>query len=121
VYDKTVIDDPDYDGWTPLARPGDLSPFTRTGVLLSSKWPNKPDVVFEGGNVAHDGQAFDDGVPDLCPLSTFFRPYDRLFVLSNAIRAATAQVARIAVLAMVDLPSLWPETMTGPPRGAGEI
>jgi len=69
----------------------------------------------------HDGQAFDDGVPDLCPLSTFFRPYDRLFVLSNAIRAATAQVARIAVLAMVDLPSLWPETMTGPPRGAGEI
>src|SRR5262249_12414458 len=86
--DKAVISDEDYDGWTPVARPGDLSPTSRTGVLLSSRWPNKPDVVFEGGNVAHDGQSFDDGIADLSLLSTFFRPYEKLFVLSNATSAA---------------------------------
>lgn len=109
--DKAVIEDPDYDGWSPVARSGDLSPFSRTGVLLSSKWPNKPDVVFEGGNVAHDGQSFDEGVADLSLLSTFFRPHEKLFVLSNATSAATAQVARIAVLAMAEFTSLWPETV----------
>ena len=109
--DKAVIEDPAYDGWSPVANPGDLSPFSSTGVLLSSKWPNKPDVVFEGGNVACDGQSFDDGVADLCLLSTFFRPHEKLFVLANATSAATAQVARIAVLPIVEFSSIWPETV----------
>ena len=109
--DKVLIDSPGYDGWVPVARPGDLSPLSRTGVLLSSKWPNKPDVVCEGGNVAHDGQLFDPGLPDFCLLSTFVRPLEKLFVRSNATSAATAQVARIAALARAEFPLIWPETV----------
>ena len=109
--ERAVIEDAGYDGWAPVANPGDLSPWSSTGVTMSSKWPNKPDVVFEGGNVATDGQAFDGGVADLCLLSTFYRPLEKFFVLTNATSAATAQVARIAALISADYPSLWPETL----------
>jgi hypothetical protein len=88
-----------------------LSPWSSTGVTLSSKWANKPDVVFEGGNIATDGHVFDGGVADLCLLSTFYRPLEKLFVLTNATSAATAQVARIAAIISAEYPSLWPETL----------
>ena len=109
--DRAVIHDADYNGWTPVANLGDLSPWSSTGVTLSSKWPNKPDVVFEGGNVATDGQTFDGGIADLCLLSTFHRPLEKLFVLSNATSAATSQVARIGAIVSAEYPSLWPETL----------
>ena len=80
-------------------------------MTLSTKWPNKPDVLFEGGNVATDGQSFDGGVADLCLLSTFHRPAEKLLVLSHATSAATAQVARMVAIVSADYPSLWPETL----------
>jgi hypothetical protein len=109
--ERALIDTGDYDGWTPVANSGDLSPWSATGVTMSWKWPNKPDVVFEGGNVATDGQQFDGGVADLCVLSTFFQPIQKLFVLTNATSAATAQVARLAAIISAEYPSLWPETL----------
>jgi hypothetical protein len=99
------------DGWTPVAVLGELSPFSSTGVPLSSRWPNKPDVVFEGGNVGTDGNAFNPGMPDLCLLSTFHRPIEKLFIHTNATSAATAQVARIAAMVSADYPQFWPETL----------
>ena len=109
--EKTTIEDADYDGWAPVAGPGDLSPWSSTGVTLSSIWPNKPDLVFEGGNVATDGQTFDGGVADLCLLSTFHRPVEKQFVPTNATSAATAQVARLAAMVSAEYPSLWPEAI----------
>ena len=109
--EKATIVDANYNGWASVATSGDLSPWSSTGVTLSAKWPNKPDVVFEGGNVATDGQAFDGGVADLCLVSTFHRPVEKLFVLSNATSAATAQVARMAAIVSAEYPTLWPETL----------
>lgn len=109
--EKTEILTEGYEAYQSLARPGELSPFSTTGVPLSSRWPNKPDVVFEGGNIAHDGQVYESGVPDLSLLSTFHRPFQRLFTLSNATSAATAQVARYAAMVTAEYPELWPETV----------
>ena len=109
--EKISIQDADYDGWAPVAASGDLSPWSSTGVTLSPKWPNKPDVVFEGGNVATDGHSFDGGVADLCLLSTFHRPAEKLLVLSHATSAATAQVARMVAIVSAEYLSLWPETL----------
>ena len=67
--------------------------------------------MFEGGNVGTDGNAFDPGIPDLCLLSTFHRPIERLLVHTNATSAATAQVARIAAMVSAEYPQLWPETL----------
>src|SRR3984893_463231 len=109
--DKSAIEDPTWNGWSPLAPPGDLSPWSTTSVTFQDRWPIKPDVVCEGGNVAMDGGAYNNAVPDLCLLSTHFRPVERAFVLSWATSAATAQIARTAAIIRADYPEYWPETV----------
>jgi len=109
--DKAVISAPGLHAWSPISMPGDLSPWSTTSCTFEEKWPNKPDVVFEGGNVAHDNAgAFDGGLADLCLLSTGHQPLATPFVLSHATSAATAQVARIAAIVAAKYPTLWPET-----------
>ncbi|GER07158.1 hypothetical protein JCM17843_14680 [Kordiimonadales bacterium JCM 17843] len=109
--EKSAIGDPALNGWSPLAPPGDLSPWSTTSVTFQERWPIKPDVVCEGGNVATDGGSFDNAVPDLCLLSTYYQPNQKAFVLSWATSAATAQVARIAAIIRADYPEYWPETV----------
>ena len=50
-------------------------------------------------------------VPDLCLLSTHYKPNEKLLVLSWATSAATAQVARMAGIIRADYPEFWPETV----------
>src|SRR5262245_14585217 len=109
--EKAAIADAAWNGWSPLAPAGDLSPWSTTSVTFQDTWPIKPEVVLEGGNVAFSGGNFDGGVPDLCLLSTYYRPNRRPFVLSWATSAATAQVARMAAVIRADYPEYWPETV----------
>lgn len=109
--DKAVITDPSWNGWSPLAQPGDLSPWSTTSVTFQDAWPVKPDVVFEGGNVASNGTDIDHPVPDLCLLSTYYKPAEKPLALSWATSAATAQVARMAALVRAEYPAFWPETV----------
>ncbi len=110
--DKAVISDPELHAWSPIALPGDLSPWSTTSCTFEEKWPNKPEVVLEGGNVAHDGAgSVNGGLADLCLLSTGPHPLTTPFVLSHATSAATAQVARIAAIVSAEYPNLWPETL----------
>jgi hypothetical protein len=103
-----------WDGWSPVAAPGDLSPYSTTSVPFQETWPIKPDVVFEGGNLAHDGQGhFEDGVGDLNLLTTHYQPANRLLVLTRATSASTAQVARLSALILADYPDFSPETVRG--------
>jgi hypothetical protein len=111
--EKASIAHPEWHDWSPLAPPGDLSPWSTTSVTFQDRWPIKPDIVCEGGNVATNGQAFENAVPDLCLLSTYFRPAEKSFVLSWATSAATAQVARMAAIIRADYPEFWPETVRG--------
>ena len=103
-----------WNGWSPVAAPGDLSPWSATSVSFREVWPIKPDIVFEGGNVAHDGQGnLEPGVGDLCLLSTYYQPANRFFVLTMATSASTAQVARLAALVLAEYPDFGPETVRG--------
>jgi hypothetical protein len=112
--DRAVIEDDGYDAWSPLARPGDLSPYGSTSVSFSRSWPIKPDVVFEGGNLAFDGDAeFRHGLPSLSVLTTYYRPPQGLLVPSWATSAASAPVARMACRIGCAYPTLWPETVRG--------
>lgn len=112
--DKVMIQDPAFDGQTPLGRGGDLSPWTTTSVPFGQAWPLKPEVVFEAGNVARTSEGeIDFGHADLNLLTTYYRPTDRLFDLCNATSAATAQVARLAGLIGSEYPDMWPETVRG--------
>ncbi|MBL8601248.1 MAG: S8 family peptidase [Myxococcales bacterium] len=103
-------------GWSALASEGDLSPYSRTGLLLGRTWPIKPDVVFEGGNAAEDGHGnVDFGLASLSLLTTGLPTAGAvesgLLDVSNGTSAATAQVARIAASVMAEYPHLWPETV----------
>lgn len=110
-----TITDPSWEGWNPVAKPGDLSPHSTTSLAFArSSWPLKPDVVFEGGNVATDEVGnFEGYVPDYCLLTTGHEPTKRSFSLANATSAASAQVARMAATLQAEYPDLWPETVRG--------
>lgn len=110
--EKTLIKDPKWTGWQPVAPTGELSPWSTTGVTFADAWPIKPDVVFEGGNVLKNANDdVDFPCPDLSLLSTHYRPAEKHFTLSWATSAATAQGARMAAIISAEYPSLWPETV----------
>lgn len=98
--------------YQPVAPSGGLSPFSTTSQTWESHWPLKPDVVFEGGNVAKDGLGA-VWMPSLSLLTTNSDVSDRLFTTTNATSAASAAAARMAAQLMSHYPELWPETIRG--------
>lgn len=111
--DKIALLDPNYAGWQPLAPAGDLSPTSRTSTIWDRQWPVRPDVVFEGGNMAHDNVNTADAADDLQLVTTHFRPNNRMFDSFGDTSAATAQVSRMAAQILVDDPARRPETVRG--------
>lgn len=112
--DKVIIDDEDWKGWNPLAERGELSPWSTTSVPFEPIWPNKPDVVFEGGNAVRDSQELvDSPCDDLCLLTTHYDIQQRTFTTTWATSAATAQAARFCAKIWAEYPDFWPETVRG--------
>ena len=105
--------DVQWSGWTPVAPRGELSPFSRTSVLFDPGWPHKPDVVFEGGNVASSPDVTEVDTPDAFQVLTTKRlfPDQRPLTTSSMTSAATAGVAHIGASVLADYPDLWPETV----------
>jgi hypothetical protein len=104
-----------FDGWTPTAEAGELSPFSRTSVAFQSQWPRKPEVVLEGGNTATSPDQREFDTPEILQLLTTKAPLGdtRLLTVANATSAATAEAAYLAASILSDNPSLWPETVRG--------
>jgi len=111
--DKITITHPDYAGWIPVAPAGDLSPASRTSGIWDRQWPIRPDVVFEGGNFAHDGVKAASAIDDLQLVSTHYRPNVRLFDAFGDTSAAAALGSNLSAGIMSARPELWPETVRG--------
>ncbi len=100
--------------YLPLAQEGELSPHSTTSRFWENKWPIKPDVVFEGGNllVAPDGRSITNHEDlDLLSTSKSFRikPFDTI----NATSAAAAQASWFAAKIAYEYPNAWAETVRG--------
>lgn len=109
---KASIKDPKLKGYKPIAKEGELSPFSTTSVIWEGKkWPVKPDIVLEGGNVAEDETSFVTVSEDLSLLSLHHKPQERQFEMINATSAATAQASWIAAQIQTQYPEIWPETV----------
>ena len=108
--DKVDIILEEYKGFSPLAERGALSPFSSTSVGWKKSWPIKPDVLFDGGNVATNGSDY-LACDDLSLLTTFFEPSKRLYSTIWATSSATAQAAYFSAQLMAEYPDLWPETI----------
>lgn len=104
--------DPTFVGWTAVASPGELSPFSTTGVLAGKAWPNKPDVVTEGGNMASSPGTTAIDTPAILQILTTGRPsVQRLLTTTHGTSPATANVAGVAADIWAGYPDLWPETV----------
>lgn len=109
--EKVDIIDEDFAGYLPIAPTGELSPRSRTSVVWDRQWPIKPEIVFEGGNLAHDGVGPGDPIDDLQLLTTYHRPEHRYFTTLGDTSAATALAAGMAGSILAARPKLWPETV----------
>lgn len=101
-------------GYVPIAPRGELSPVSRTSVVFDrKKWPFKPDVVADGGNVAASPDRTGvDTPPNLALLTTRLqRPGQGFFTMTRDTSAATAQVAAIAADIHAAYPGFRPETV----------
>ncbi|WP_193046845.1 S8 family peptidase [Mycolicibacterium baixiangningiae] len=106
----------DFASYVPIAKRGELSPVSRTSVVFDrTRWPFKPDVVADGGNVAASPDRTDvDTPPNLALLTTRLqRPGQGPFTATRDTSAATAQVAAIAADLSHAYPHLRPETIRG--------
>ena len=110
--EKMRISDPNYKDYNPLAQSGELSPHSTTSLSWKDKrWPNKPDIVLEGGNLFKTPDGNIDTCDDLCVLTTSHRTIGKQFELFDATSAATAKAAWMAAQIQSILPNAWPETI----------
>ncbi|MFT5472513.1 MAG: hypothetical protein ACI856_000832 [Kiritimatiellia bacterium] len=108
----TTISDPELNGYSSIAGEYQLSPYSTTSLIWDDgKWPIKPEVVFEGGNVAVDASGFPTECDDLSLVSTHYKPLERLFDAFRMTSAATAQAAEFAAQILIQYPDYWPETV----------
>lgn len=108
--EKTILTDPDYTGWHPIAPAGDLGPTSRTSLLWERQWPIKPEILMEGGNWASDGDQC-DCPDDLGILTTHRDPTTRHFDIFRDTSAATAMASHLVGRMMAVMPQRWPETI----------
>jgi hypothetical protein len=110
---KVQVNDQRYIGYTPLANEGELSPHSTTSLTWEMKWPIKPDVVFEGGNLLKAPDNSITSHEDLELLSTSksfnIKPFDTI----NATSAATAQASWFAAKIANEYSNARPETIRG--------
>jgi hypothetical protein len=114
AYTTRVLMPPDdqYKAYRPIAPRGGISPHSSSKPLSATRVPNKPDVVFEGGNVAFDGALPDATVPTLTSLTTGHRP-NRPLASIWATSEATARAAYLGASIWTANPDLRPETVRG--------
>ncbi len=114
AYTKKIrLNDDDYSNYISLANEGELSPFSTTSLIWEKKWPIKPDVVFEGGNLLKAPDSSISQHEDLELLSTSksfnIKPFDTI----NATSAATALASWFAAKIAHNYPNAWAETIRG--------
>ncbi|HTN38827.1 MAG TPA: S8 family peptidase [Arachidicoccus sp.] len=99
-------------GLTPLALNGDMSPCNSTSLIWYSQWPNKPDIVMEGGNSTTNGTDISDD-PSLKLLAVDAEYPNFLFQPFGDTSAAAALAAKLCAELRTEYPALWPETIRG--------
>lgn len=111
--EKDTIDPALWPGWTPLAPLGDLSPCSCTSTTWG-RWPFKPDIVMEAGNLATDGLTDPADIEDLKLLSTAHDFATRQLLNTFADTSASAALAsRYIGMVHSKYPDLKPRSVRG--------
>jgi len=109
--EKVNISDNRYDAFDRLATPGGMSPHNSTSYTWDKKWPIKPEILFEGGNLVKLAEDNIDSHEDIELLTTAREFNIRQFDSICATSAATAQASWLAAKIMHKYPDCWPESV----------
>ncbi|MCB5172292.1 S8 family peptidase [Bacteroides fragilis] len=106
---------PKLQGYERVAPSGGISPFSRTSSLWKKTALIKPEVMFEGGNLAirKDAQFPFSADEELQLLTTNKNYQVNYFDVINATSAATALASRFAGKLQDKYPNLWAESIRG--------
>ena len=107
---KIRIDDTAFLGCHPVADVGELSPYSSTSVFWDNKWPIKPEILMDGGNIVYQDN-FYSNCDDLSLLTTNHKLSKNLFSTIWATSAATAQASKLSAEIYCKYPNAWPETI----------
>ncbi|MCR4308152.1 MAG: S8 family peptidase [Candidatus Berkelbacteria bacterium] len=111
--EEILEDDVESQNATVVAPAGGLSPHSRTSYDWESRWPMKPDIVMEGGNLAHteaDEIIARDSLELLTTNANFrLRPLTAF----KATSAATALAGNLSMRLLGHYLDYWPETIRG--------
>lgn len=111
---KIQINEQKYKDYRTLASAGELSPYSTTSYPWDMyKWPIKPEIVMEGGNIAVAPDNQHSSLEDLSLLSLSYQPTKNQFQYFNQTSAATAEASNFAAKLYADYPDAWPETIRG--------
>lgn len=109
---KTIIDQDQFNGATPLVPAGGMSPSNSTSLIWENSWALKPELVMEGGNYGiHNGGIIDPDSLRILSVGKNFRT-DPLYSFGDT-SGATALASRYAAMLTSQYPTLWPETIKG--------
>lgn len=100
------------EGYVAIAKRETLAPNSRTSFSWEHIWPNKPDIVFEGGNAAKNLSG-NLKLPELDLLTTNAEYNSSFFTNQNGTSFATALAAQAAARIWEANPNLWAETIRG--------
>jgi hypothetical protein len=110
----SIPPDPSYKYSKPVAPAGGVCPDTRSNVLGKDGGAIKPDLVFEGGNIAIDPQdVVDDGIATLNSLTLSHNFVQKILTTFNGTSCATGLTANLAAKVWREDPSLRAETVRG--------
>jgi hypothetical protein len=104
------ISDSSYRHFRPVADVGQLSPYSSTSVTWSNKWPVKPEILLDGGNMATNDTDYTE-CEDLSLLTTYHKHLVRPFSTIWGTSSATAQASWMAAQIYAEYPGIWPETV----------
>lgn len=104
------IMDLSFKDFKPVANVGQLSPYSSTSVTWNSKWPIKPEILLDGGNMATNGTDYTE-CEDLSLLTTNYKHLVRPFSTIWGTSSATAQAAWMGSQIYAEYPGIWPETV----------
>lgn len=113
--DKVFVNQEQNPGWQALAPEGDLSPSSTTSMNWprSPRWPFKPDIVMEAGNMGsgpNNGRMHLDEMLLLTTNDEFAVGQSPLMTFRQT-SAATALAARLAASLWAQYPTFTPETI----------
>jgi hypothetical protein len=108
--EKEIIRDNRFDHFPRIADLGAISPYSSTSCSWE-RWPIKPEVLFEGGNLIKTDENTVDSHEDLELLTTSGNFTIHQFDTINATSAATAQASWLAAKIAHKYPNIWPETI----------